>query len=484
MTHPRILILCGETGQLNYYKEVAERMQRYGFSVCFCCDRDDDGVAQRVSDVATSLNASFFIHKGDRGPVDNTAQNTNNFFSRILKRIHYLINKKSFALGVPKDTGIPDAALSEMVKYHTFRIEDAQRVIDESGATVIVTGEDGIASDYWLLHVAKQRGLIIATLPYGMADSSSLVYKGVEEKAEDGSLYNTDSAGGSYIKTNHPQWIRGTHFGNSIYLPPSFIIAMEYCGITFRDPWCFQGGNSDIILSEGQAMQARYLQEGVPEKKIVVTGSIYGDVVSDAFERDPAAQIAFANCTKISRNKVKILVCVPPSETTSWAQKSEFSSVANYISRLCDDLKRFNNVQLSFSLHPRIITDDVKKLEKNGIYNTPGFVVDLIPSYDVLLVNGSSTARWALAARKVCIDYDLFQFGLDEFPNIASYLATSSYSETLEEIKLLATEKSRFEQLISDSLEELIGFGPLDGNSFVRICRQLEQIERDKIDAK
>lgn len=84
----------------------------------------------------------------------------------------------------------------------------------------------------------------------------------------------------------------------------------------------------------------------------------------------------------------------------------------------------------------------------------------------------------------MCIDYDLFQFGLDEFPNIASYLATSSYSETLEEIKLLATEKSRFEQLISDSLEELIGFGPLDGNSFVRICRQLEQIERDKIDAK
>jgi hypothetical protein len=459
----RSLIVLGELGQLNYYREVAARLQRANLEVGFCCDRDDPGVADAIRAVAESLGAPFFHHGGDReaGVLD--------------PRHRRLVNRRLRAYDFRKSrhAALPRPTLKVFLEYHAYRIQEARRVLQEFRPRSVVTGEDGIAANVWMIRAARCRFFTkVITLPYGLGESSCLVWKGIKEKHAAGELITTDTPEGAYVKKHYPHWVKQTEYGECMYLPPLYIVALEELGIRLRDPWCLQGGQSQAILIANETMRRRYLAEGVPDRSICMTGSIYTDVLFDSFAADPQAGRAFAAGSPIDAGRRRVLVCVPPSESSKWGDGAQFSSLSDYVGRI-RDLLSDAQVDVVWSLHPRILPADKAAILALGIVPSDEFVVSLIPRCDILIACNSSVPRWAFAARKVVVNYDLYQFGVNDFPEVPAYRYTCDFAEFTDILHDLIQSPDAYRRLVRSSQEASLDMGEVDGRSALRIAAYL-----------
>lgn len=462
---PRVLIITGETGQFRYYAEVAKRLLREGLEIAFCCDRDDPGVGSTIAATAAEIGVPYYKHAGDReagalGGWDKLAWHLWRWRNR----------------GSPVPADIAAATIAAMRRYHFFRFRAAIRLLKDYRPDVIVLGEDGIAIDLWAIVAARQLRIKVAVLPYGMADSSSLIWKGVEQKARDGELITTHSPGGQFIADNYPKWVKSTPYGEAMLLPPAYILAWEELGGRLPDPWCFQGGDSDVILIESQIMLERYVKEGIPAGKLRQVGTVYCDVLNDAIRRDAANQAAFASYGMHRNDELRILFCVPPSENAGWQSRSGYPSVAEFVGAIDRLMASLHGVLISYSFHPRTLAADREALVQQGIVEDPRFVVDQIPDCDVLLACSSSVVRWAIAARRLVLNLDIYRFGINDFPHIPSFVYLDSVEELRAKVEELLACPDLLPAATQASAEASVAMGLVDGLAARRIADELRRV--------
>lgn len=463
----RVLIVLGETGQLRYYKEVAAGLLQEGLRPAFCCDRDDPGVRDAIRVAAVGLLIEFYMHAGDREPgeLDDRGLRSSEEAGESLRR----------RLG--GERALESTSPAAFLRYHAYRLQEAYRICRDAAPDVITVGEDGIASNMWMITAAKHLGIKVVVLPFGIADSSWLVVKGVEEKARHGELLTTALVpGGEIIEKHYPQWVKGTKHGRAILLPPGFIIALEALGIRIPDPWCLQGGVSDAIFIEGEHMRARYIREGVSKRKIFVTGSVYCDVLHRSIVASPELRLAYERQAPIDPKKFRVLFCVPPSDHLGWGERAAFASVAALVQALGEFFAELGLVDVSYSLHPRILPEDRRAVEAMGAHSRPEFVVQLIPEHDLLVCCGSSIARWAIAARKLVFNYDMYRFGRNDFPGVASYIHTEDFGQMKAEIEAVLSNPALFTHRVGTAAQHARDMGPIDGKSAFRIAERLRQL--------
>ncbi|KGP63640.1 hypothetical protein EP47_03185 [Legionella norrlandica] len=364
---------------------------------------------------------------------------------------------------------------------HFSRLLTAYELLKKFKPNVIIIGEDGIAADFILISAAKKLHIPVIVLPYGLADSSYLISKGVEEKYKAGELLTTNDPSVQLVKKLYPKWVKETPYGEAIYLPPEFILALESLKIKIPYPWCLQGGIADIILLESDVMYQRYLSEGIKNEKMKLTGSIYCDVMNDVIVNDNAIKQAFEQFQRIDNHQLKILVCVPPSDHDGWKDKCDYQSVADFIVALLNLFNQYSNVEVVYSFHPRMKESDRKEILSLGIKDQPNFPLYEIPKCDILLACGSSLARWALAARKVVINFDLYKFGTNDFPHVPAHIQINEIEELNALIQLFSKNPNRFKELLLNSKNELNKMGTINGQATSSIFNAIkEQIYHSK----
>jgi len=460
----KVLIVVGQFGQLNYYREVAARLSRSGCDVGFCCDRDDaEGVDDAVRSAAESIGVPYFKHGGEReaGKLDDWHRER---ARRLLVR---------FLADPARRDVLSDTAYEAFINYHLYRLQEARRILQTFRPRALVTADDGIAANLWMIKAAAEKWVRIVAVPYGIGDSSGLVWKGIAEKHGCGEAITTETPAGAYVLRKWPKWVKQTQYGNVMYFPPEFIAALEDLGIKLRDPWCFQGGQSNAVMAESPAMHAHYLAEGVPKRKIHRSGSIYTDVLHDGFAGFPAARTAFERCARIEDDRFRVLVCIPPSDHSNWGRQAEFGSVAEYVAALAEFLRGLPGVQVTWSLHPGLLPADRDAVLATGIVPSGDFVVSQIPRHDVLVASNSSVARWAIAARKIVLNYDLYRFGINDFPNVPSYVYTDRFSEFRGSLQRFFSAPEAYRAVVQDSLDDATAMGEVDGQAAIRIARFL-----------
>ena len=435
------LIMVGETGQLTFYDEVGQRLSRMGFEISLCCDRDDPGVADAVNKVATRHNFGFFVLRENFSSEILTANipvcdpSTASLKPTVLpgqatekdlNEAHIVVKKiKRYATKLfhyflrSSGAKIESQQLQHEVNYHRayhrVRKLESEQLLVERDINILILGEDGIGSNLWAISAAKHLGIRVVVIPYGMAYSNFLVQKGLMQKQAEDDLITVDALGGGVVKKNFPNWIKDTNFGEVLYFRPPYIIALEKEGIKLRDPWCFQGGEADIILSEGPEMSDRYILEGVPKDKLTITGSIYSDILFDHINADKKLADAFNENTVISKGELKVLVCVPPSESVFWSQNAQFSKLSEFYSLFSQKIKNYISVDVTYTFHPRLPKEIRQELIDIGIYPSELPVFNLIANNDLVIMHNSSLCRWAIQAKSrssisICMGLELIIF--------------------------------------------------------------------------
>lgn len=466
----RALLFTGESGQFAYYKEAIARLKRYQVVVDICCDRDDPGIYDLLQKGASELGVGFWYHDGDASIPKQT------FYEKWLQFLFFM---KQWRNPVYRDCRkkLNTQLLNRMIKFHRYRFRAAYKIIKESQAEIILMPEDGIGSNYWAITAAIQLGKKVAVIPFGLGDSKVLIYKGIAEKHADGSLIDTSSVGGALVKKYWPGWVKELDkYGEVLFLPPEFIAALSLCDIQLEDPWVVQGGGAHKILIESIAMRDRYLSDNVPRDKMHISGTIYCDMLFDGLEKTGKDSQWLEKGKRYNQDRLSVLVCVPPSESKYWFDKSEFSSVAEYCLKLQKFFAKNPRYDVKYSFHPRMFAEDKKYVEEIGIIAETQNTINLIPACDVVITNLSSISRWSLVASRPNIDFDIFNFSREEFPDCEGYLYRTKFEEITQELDKLLNDDNYYQQISYGCKSIRDNFDKIDGLSAKKLANAINEL--------
>ena len=266
--------------------------------------------------------------------------------------------------------------------------------------------------------VTKALGVGVVVVPFGIANSQLLIKKGLEEKFAHNELYSISlKAERNSLKIIRIGSLVQVWFGFVLQTVIYFSLEEEKFRLITLGA-C--RGSADKFL-DGEYSKSQFLEDGVPRSKMTVTGSIYADIIYDLIASNENYLSAYKNNSKIYKNKSRIVVFLPPQEVDYWYSGKEFSSIVEYAYWLENELGNISDVELKFSLHPRMALEVRKEVSKVVSNISTQTAFELIVQNDFFIMNHSSLSRWAILAGKPVLNYDIYQFDLNYFPSCSGY---------------------------------------------------------------
>lgn len=210
------------------------------------------------------------------------------------------------------------------------------------------------------------------------------------------------------------------------------IIATCLIGLSPVKPWVYIGGKSDFVFIESKFAGNYYKQAGIDPNKFVEIGAPYLNVINN-IKTNLNLKLDLIKRLNIESNK-KIIVCALPPVTNDLNEKyndsEEYQTYESMIRGWIEPLLFNENIQLVVNPHPRSNQIFVSKIPqfKKTIISTND-IAELISICDLFVANASATIRFALAANKPVIDYDMQRFGYSNYSSIPSVIYVSDHEE-------------------------------------------------------
>lgn len=180
-----------------------------------------------------------------------------------------------------------------------------------------------------------------------------------------------------------------------------------------------------------------YRSEGLPEDKLALTGTPYGDFV--------VARSEFPSYLEMSRAVLRGLADIPATRVT-------------------------------VSLHPAVAAEDRESIATFGVTISDDYVLRLIPANDVYVSYFSSTIRWAIASGKPVLNYDAYKLGLDVYDLAPGVFTTNSQQQLIARARELAGAAATFAQHAAQQVAVANHWGMLDEPAMPRILAELERL--------
>lgn len=338
---------------------------------------------------------------------------------------------------------------------------------------LLIVGEDGVSSNACLIQAATFKKIPILDIPYGYGSYLDLE-NSLDQKSKNEELYHSDEGAGLAVKDKFPDWVKKGKFSGSILLNPYFILAREELQIKLYNPWTVHGGYANILGAESKVMFNHYLKEGVQPKKIVLTGSPYCDYLKTCLELNNRNLETLSNHNIDSQKSV--LVCWPPSYHNERSKLCEFDTYEELTSTVFKFLSQLKNVTVTINLHPAVQPEFKSFVESFNINISTSYILDELVKHDIYVSCYSSTVRWAIALGKPVINYDFYQFNLNDYDEASGVLKVSKQEE-FEHVMKMVLEKSQYLHEIQ-AAQKLIStdWGMIDGLNFERIYKEINKL--------
>ena len=383
------------------------------------------------------------------------------------------------------------AVFDELISpSHPYRVmlrrqkQAAHQILVEMQTDVLVVVEDGPGGIATLIAAAKARGIAVLVTPYGIGEGKDYDVFLANKHHEGNINFLPSDPQGDFIRNKAPHWIRQTEYGNVLMFPAEFILARLVEGLDLSRPWAVQGGHADFIAVESLKMREHYVREGIPEQKLIDLGTLYCDAVSDVLDTLPECRQAFETGNKIRTGSTSILIALPPSYHETRGHYCEFTTyeavcmaVVNYCCSLPD-------THVTVSVHPNTLPQHVQALRSAGAKISEEWIVNSIPQHDIFLTDFSSTIRWAIAARKPTINYDIYQFRLETYRDVPSVYSSTMFDDICTELRMLVSDDAKYRRRCEE-LKLISGsWGLLDGQAYYRLSNFLDGLRREKKPAR
>lgn len=367
----------------------------------------------------------------------------------------------------------PDHPYRELVRR---QIGGAQQLLDRYSAQALLVCEDGPGGDNALIAVARARRLPVLVVPFGVGESHDYdVF--LDDKHREGNLnFVPIGALGNYIRRHASHWIRPTTYGDVLMFPAEFLAARMLEGLDIPQPWVVHGGLANKLAVESPAMARHYRREGIPARKLVHTGTAYCDTVYDALQSDPAYTQAHRTCSRIRADRTSLLISLPPSyhaQRASFCEHPTYEAMCESVMNLCASIP---GLDCTVSVHPNSSDAARQALLSTGATVTEEWLVSLIPRHDLFLTTFSSTIRWAVAAHKPVLNYDLYGFGLPTYVGLPGVQTHRDFEQLSRALRLMCRDNEAYHHASRAQAAVAAEWGTLDGKNFQRLLACIDRM--------
>jgi hypothetical protein len=334
-----------------------------------------------------------------------------------------------------------------------LRAWSSSRVADQVMINVvpqcIITAEDTGYISPFFVKAAKKRGIPSIVCPFSMANHEELA--GTRSKHGKFKVRWFSIVKKVFLAA-FPKWARETPDGRILCNDWSVALSLEIFKVAPQNPWQITGGNSDFVFVESDFVRNYYIRSGTNRNKIRLTGSPLSFVPLSGHEHNNTKE-ELAKDLNIDRKKKWVLLALPPDYINSRIFQSHYDMTMFLIEAM-----QHEEVVLLVSLHPRTSNHDVKMINwSDRIVRVSHPIEKIIPDCDIFVASCSATIRYALAARKPVINFDIFGLGYTEYDSIPMVIKVDSpehfkntYNELIEDKIYLQSLISRYTEYTDD----------------------------------
>ena len=357
------------------------------------------------------------------------------------------------------------------------RLAAAQKLLSRIDPACVIVSEDGVSGPLAVIAAAHGRRIKVLDLPFGYGTQDDFDVA-LEAKALHGQVIYPAGHHKWLLRLLAPQWLKKGRFQGALIFPPEYVMACEAHGMSVRDAWIVHGGYADRLLAESPQMLDLYRREGIPERKLIPTGTPYSQEMLEGLREDRAASAAFRRARHIEPGRPRILVCWPPSYHAGRGQHSEFPTYREMTRTILGWLADLKGVRVTVSLHPAILREDRETLAVLNLAIDNEYVVRLIPRHDIYVSYFSSTTRWAIAAGKPVVNYDAYGLGLPVYDAAPAFTNARDFSSFKSAILGLTSSAEAFAVAAARQESVAAYWGQLDGRCMERIAAETDKAAR------
>ena len=245
----------------------------------------------------------------------------------------------------------------------------------------------------------------------------------------------------------YPSWVRGFQ-NRKVRMPLKHVISSSIHRYTTYNPW-LPGANLEVPILTPDRFTLEYLKAaGYDSKQLLQAGSVFGKILlSNRKQRT----------RELAQNPshIKVLVAIPPNEMDH--------SVSEYVSKIVEPIirpiLRISKAELTACLHPRTSQLERLEIQALGLKITEEDTETAISKSDVYVACSSATLRVSESLGIPSVNYDIYNFGYDDFvqaKNIVSVNSQRDYERSLKCIVLGGLVGDLDEYISLDLVENIL----------------------------
>jgi hypothetical protein len=341
-----------------------------------------------------------------------------------------------------------------------------EAVFSRRGYAALLLCEDNIDLDtaVWI-EAARKRGIRCIIVPYTIANTVELAeaYVYAARYQVHGSLPNR------LIARLFPKWVirhKGRHFVRASYAK---IAAVELLGLTPPNPWLLNSGFADAIAVESVAMREYYCEAGLPADRLVMTGTLVDDAITEVLVDAPRRRRALLEEAGLPFDRPVLLCAFPPDQNTFNRPGCEFSDFDDLINFWGESLAAVQGWNIIVARHPKTRAGRLDALRQYGLTLTERDTASLVPLCDLYLASVSATIRWAIACAKPVINYDAYQLDFQDYPDVEAVALVKTREDFRRLLAVMTSDFAKFARMQAVQKREAPRWGFHDGRSGRRL---------------
>ncbi|HAT2064646.1 TPA: hypothetical protein JBA10_16045 [Legionella pneumophila] len=462
-----IFINIGSNANATILAIIGYRLLQRGENVLFIIDPGRECVADKIKNNFNCKDIDNYIIYLDKisPPISNIGIKYSLIKNQFISEIEDKLNPTDF----------DSSCFGLIFDQLQAQLIVVDYLIKKYNPKLIIVPEDGLGGNCCLISQARMKNIPVLNIPYGFGsiyDYEDNLYQ--KEMAKE--LIDQHSPLSKLVSQLFPHWIKKGKYAGYTFLPPEFILAREALNLGIVNPWTVHGGLSNKLAVESSRMLSHYLRENIQEEKLVLTGSLYCDLLFTALNSDDKYINAYNQKRKISLNKTSILVSWPVSYHKERGQLTEVDSYEKLTFETLKFLSSIENVEITLSLHPALQNSIQDFLSYENIKITHDYLINELPKHDIFICCNSSTLRWATVVAKPVINYNFYKFSTKDYEDLKGVLTVYTLEAFKAVVKQLVDSDEYYHEIAHIQSLHAPEWGMLDGKNFDRIYELICQL--------
>lgn len=251
------------------------------------------------------------------------------------------------------------------------------------------------------------------------------------------------------------------------------IVAVEQLGLAPPNPWLLNSGQVDAIAVESDAMYDYYRAAGIPKHQLVTTGSLADDVLASTLANASTRRDRLLGGLGLTDDRPLLVCALPPDQKTFDRPGCEFADFDDLMEFWGNCLAGLTGWNVVIRPHPKTPFYRVEALRQKGLAVSDEDTAALVPLCDLYLGSVTATIRWAIACGKPVLNYDVYQYGYEDYRGVEGVLLVNTREQFRTTLAAFTGKSDLLERMADVQRRDSARWGLLDGKSGTRVVALL-----------